>query len=147
VALTDPDLFVFAAAARARTARSHRSTSIAWVPKGEHNERYLDEVRRAATTVLEKQPTKGLAPFQQALRQFEGLPQASDTRDDDPVARRQNAGAGGGETREVMAINATIQIRAAFEASCWSRTCADFLARELVRVLVAANQRESAQPG
>jgi len=145
VALTDPDLFVSPQQPARELLDRIAGTSIGWVPKGEHNERYLDEVRRAATTVLEA-TDEGLAPFQQALQQFEDYLRQANTRDDDPVARAKRA-LEEAETREVMAINATIQIRAAFEGVMLESYLRDFLLETWVRVLVAANQRESAQPG
>jgi hypothetical protein len=145
VALTDPELFV----SRQQPARELldriAATSLGWVPHGEQNERYLDEVRRAVATVLESTDA-GIAPFEQALVQFESYLTQANTRDDDPVARAKRA-LEEAETREVIAINATIQIRAAFEGVMLESYLRDFLLETWVRVLVAADQREATQPG
>lgn len=145
VALTDPELFV----SRQQPARELldriAGTSLGWVAHGEQNERYLDEVRRAVATVLESTDV-GVAPFEQALVQFESYLTQANTRDDDPVARAKRA-LEQAETREVIAINATIQIRAAFEGVMLESYLRDFLLETWVRVLVAADQREATQPG
>lgn len=145
VALTDPELFVSPQQPARELLDRIAATSVGWVPKGAQNERYLDEVRRAVATVLEA-TDEGLAPFQHALQQFEDYLTQANTRDDDPVARAKRA-LEEAETREVMAINATIQIRAAFEGVMVESYLRDFLLETWVRVLVAASLRESTQPG
>ena len=145
VALTDPELFVSPKQPARELLDRIATTSIGWVAQGEQNERYLAEVRQAIATVLAS-TDEGLAPFQQALDRFEQYLTQENTRDDDPVARAKRA-LEDAETREVQAINATIQIRQAFEGVMLESYLRDFLLETWVRVLVAANQREAAQPG
>jgi hypothetical protein len=145
VALTDPELFVSPHQPARELLDRIATTSIGWVAQGEQNERYLDEVRCAVSIVLESKE-EGAAPFQQALQHFEGFLTQANTRDDDPVARAKRA-LEEAETREVLAINATIQIRQAFEGVMLESYLRDFLLDTWVRVLVAANLREATQPG
>jgi hypothetical protein len=145
VALTDPELFVSPKQPARELLDRIAATSIGWVHAGEQNERYLAEVRQAIATVLAS-TDEGLAPFQRALDAFESYLTQENTRDDDPVARAKRA-IEEAETREVQAINATIQIRQAFEGVMLESYLRDFLLETWVRVLVAANQREATQPG
>jgi streptomycin 6-kinase len=145
VALTDPELFVSPKQPARELLDRIAATSIGWVQEGEQNERYLAEVRQAIATVLAS-TDEGLAPFQHALDAFEIYLTQENTRDDDPVARAKRA-IEEAETREVQAINATIQIRQAFEGVMLESYLRDFLLETWVRVLVAANQREAVQPG
>ena len=145
VALTDPELFVSPKQPARELLDRIAATSIGWVQQGEQNERYLAEVRQAIATVLAS-TDEGLAPFQRALDGFERYLTQENTRDDDPVARAKRA-IEVAETREVQAINATIQIRQAFEGVMLESYLRDFLLETWVRVLVAANQREAVQPG
>jgi len=145
VALTDTELFVSPRQPARELLDRIATTSIGWVPQGDHNERYLAEVRQAISTVLES-TDQTLAPFQQALDGFEQYLAQENTRDDDPVVRARRA-LEEAETREVQAINATIQIRQAFEGVMLESYLRDFLLDTWVRVLVAANKREATEPG
>jgi hypothetical protein len=145
VALTDPELFVSPQQPARELLDRMAATALGWVPQGEQNQRYLEEVKRAVATVLES-TDEGIAPFKQALDLFEKYLTEVNTRDDDPVARAKRA-LEEAETREVLAINATIQIRQAFEGVMLESYLRDFLLETWVRVLVAANLREATQPG
>jgi hypothetical protein len=145
VALTDPELFVSPHQPARELLDRIAATSIGWVPQGEQNQRYLAEVRQAVCAVVAS-TDQSLAPFQQALDQFEKYLAQENTRDDDPVARARRA-LEEAETREVQAINATIKIRQAFEGVMLESYLRDFLLETWVRVLVAANLREATQPG
>jgi len=145
VALTDPELFVSPRQPARELLDRIAATSIGWVPQGEQNQRYLAEVQRAVRAVVAS-TDQSLAPFQQALDQFEKYLAEESTRDDDPVARAKRA-LEEAETREVRTINATIKIRNAFEGVMLESYLRDFLLETWVRVLVAANLREATQPG
>jgi len=99
-----PDLFVSPQQPARELLDRIAGTSIGWVPKGEHNERYLDEVRARGHHVLEA-TDEGLAPFQQALRQFEDYLRQR-TRATTIRSARAKRALEEAETREVMAINA-----------------------------------------
>jgi Protein of unknown function (DUF1631) len=145
VALTDPELFVSPQQPARGLLDRIAATSVGWVPHGEQNERYLEEVQRAVGAVLTA-TDESVAPFRLALDGFEAYLAEENTRDDDPVARAKRA-LEEAETREVHAINATIQVRQAFEGVMLESYLRDFLLDTWVRVLVAANRREAAQPG
>jgi len=145
VALTDPELFVSPHQPARELLDRIAATSIGWVPHGEQNQRYLAEVHNAVAGVLAA-TDESLAPFQQALERFEKYLAEETTRDNDPVARAKRA-LEEAETREVLAINATIKIRAAFEGVMLESYLRDFLLETWVRVLVAANLRDATHPG
>lgn len=144
VALTDPELFVSPDQAARTLIDRIASTSIGWTSEGDENLRYLAEVRKAVQTVLSSQET-GLVPFEQALETFELYLLEERTRDDDPVARAKRALADV-ENREVMAINATIQVRGLFDGLQIESYLREFLLETWVRVMVASQLRNKEDP-
>ncbi|MCS6945307.1 MAG: DUF1631 family protein [Sutterellaceae bacterium] len=145
VALTDPELFVSPHQPARKLLDRIAATSIGWTEEGEHNQRYFAEVHKAVQTVLADKE-EGLAPFQRALDEFEKYLQEETTRDDDPVARAKRALAAA-EELEVLAINATIKIRSAFDGVLLESYLREFLLETWTRVLVAASLREKVEPG
>ncbi len=145
VALTDPELFVAPAQPARRLMDRIASTSLGWTQEGEENERYLTEVQTAVQAVLDA-PEGGLEVFQQALARLDAYLDEERTRDDDPIVRAKRALAEA-EEREVMAINATIKIRSAFDGVLIESYLRDFLLTNWVRVLVAATLRDKEAPG
>jgi hypothetical protein len=144
VALTDPELFVSPDQAARTLIDRIASTSIGWTSEGDENQRFLAEVRKAVHTVLSSQEA-GLTPFEQALEVFELYLLEERTRDDDPVARAKRALADA-ENREVMAINATIQIRTLFDGLQIESYLREFLLETWVRVMVANQLRNKDDP-
>ncbi len=144
VALTDPELFVSPDQAARTLIDRIASTSIGWTSEGDENLRYLAEVRKAVQTVLSSQET-GLVPFEQARETFELYLLDERTRDDAPVARAKRALADV-ENREVMAINATIQVRTLFDGLQIESYLREFLVETWVRVMVASQLRSKADP-
>lgn len=145
VALTDPELFVSAQHPARLLLDRIASTSIGWTSAGEDNQRYLAEVQKVVHAVLAA-TEDGLGAFEKSLAAFEQYLADEKTRDDDPVARAKRALAEA-ESREVMAINATIQVRSAFDGVQIESYLRDFLLETWVRVLVAASLREKDKPG
>lgn len=137
VALTDPDLFASSHHPARQLIDRVASSSIGWTPKGEENQRYLGEAQNAVRAVLASTDAS-LDVYETALKQFEAYLADERTRDDDPVTRAKRALAEA-ETREVMAINATIQIRSAFDGLQIESYLREFLIETWVRVLVAAS--------
>ncbi|MFZ5538891.1 MAG: DUF1631 family protein [Pseudomonadota bacterium] len=145
VALTDPELFVSPQHPARLLLDRIASTSIGWTSAGEDNQRYLAEVQKVVHAVLAA-TEDGLGAFEKSLAAFEQYLAEEKTRDDDPVARAKRALAEA-ESREVMAINATIQVRSAFDGVQIESYLRDFLLETWVRVLVAASLREKDKPG
>ncbi len=145
VALVDPELFVSPHQPARELLDRIASTSVGWTPKGEPNQRYLIEVQNAVHTVLASSE-EGLVPFQHALVGFEKYLSDENTRDDDPVSRAKRALADA-EEREVLAINATIKIRSAFDGVLLEGYLREFLLETWSRVLVAATLREKTDSG
>lgn len=145
VALTDPELFVSPQHPARLLLDRIASTSIGWTSAGEDNQRYLAEVQKAVHAVLAA-TDDGLGAFDKALAAFEQYLADEKTRDDDPVTRAKRALAEA-ESREVMAINATIQVRSAFDGVQIESYLREFLLETWVRVLVAASLREKDRPG
>jgi len=140
VAVTDPALFVSADQPARRLIDRIASTSIGWTGAGEGNARYLAEVQKAIHTVLAA-TDEGIAVFERALAEFEAYLNDERTRDDDPVLRAKRALAEA-EEREVLAINATIKIRSAFDGVQIESYLREFLLETWVRVLVAIMVRD-----
>ncbi len=140
VAVTDPALFVSADQPARKLMDRIASTSIGWTSEGEGNERYLAEVQKAIHTVLAS-PDEGISVFQRALADFEAYLEDERTRDDDPIQRAKRALAEA-EEREIMAINATIKIRSAFDGVQIESYLREFLLETWVRVLVAVTVRD-----
>ncbi len=140
VAVTDPGLFVSSDQPARRLMDRIASTSIGWTSEGESNQRYLEEVQKAIHAVLAS-PDEGVAVFERALADFEAYLQDERTRDDDPVQRAKRALAEA-EEREIMAINATIRIRTAFDGVQIESYLREFLLETWVRVLVAVSVRD-----
>ena len=140
VAVTDPALFVSADQPARKLMDRIASTSIGWTPEGEGNARYLAEVQKAIHTVLAA-TDEGLTVFERALADFEAYVDDERTRDDDPVIRAKRALAEA-EEREVLAINATIKIRSAFDGVQLESYLREFLLETWVRVLVAVTVRD-----
>jgi hypothetical protein len=145
VALADSDLFVSPVQPARRLMDRIASTAIGWQPEGEENIRYLGEVNRAVNTVVVA-INEGPPIFEKALDEFEKYLAEERVRDDDPVTRAKRA-LEEAETREVMAINAAIGIRRAFDGVQIESYLRDFLLGTWVKVLVAATLRERTQPG
>lgn len=145
VALSDSDLFVSPVQPARRLMDRIASTAIGWIPEGEENIRYLGEVNRAVNTVVVA-INEGPPIFEKALEEFEKYLAEERVRDDDPVTRAKRA-LEEAETREVMAINAAIGIRRAFDGVQIESYLRDFLLGTWVKVLVAATLRERTQPG
>ncbi len=145
VALTDPELFVSPQHPARLLLDRIASTSIGWTREGEDNRRYLEQVQKVVHAVLAANED-GLGAFEKSLAAFEQYLAEEKTRDDDPVARAKRALAEA-ESREVMAINATIQVRSAFDGVQLESYLRDFLLETWVRVLVAASLREKDKPG
>lgn len=145
VALADAELFVSPVQPARRLMDRIASTAVGWLPEGEDNVRYLAEVNKAINTVLVA-INEGPTIFEKALDEFEKYLAEERVRDDDPVTRAKRA-LEEAETREVMAINAAIGIRRAFEGVQIESYLRDFLLETWVKVLVAATLRERAQPG
>ncbi len=140
VAVTDPALFVSPDHPARKLIDRIASTSIGWISDGEANERYLAEVQKAVHTVLAA-TEEGITAFERALEAFESYLEEERTRDDDPVLRAKRALAEA-EEREVMAINATIKIRSAFDGVQIESYLREFLLETWVRVLVAVTLRD-----
>jgi hypothetical protein len=140
VAVTDPALFVSADQPARQLMDRIASTSIGWTPEGEGNARYLAEVQKAIHTVLAA-TDEGISVFERALQEFEAYLNDERTRDDDPVIRAKRALAEA-EEREVLAINATIKIRSAFDGVQLESYLREFLLETWVRVLVAVAIRD-----
>lgn len=143
VALADAELFVSPVQPARRLMDRIASTAVGWLPEGEENVRYLAEVNRAINTVLVA-INEGPAIFEKALDEFEKYLSDERVRDDDPVTRAKRA-LEEAETREVMAINAAIGIRRAFDGVQIESYLRDFLLEVWVKVLVAATLRERTQ--
>jgi hypothetical protein len=135
-ALTDPELFVAPDRAPRVLIDRIAATAVGWTPEGAENERYLNQVQKAVNTVL-CSVEEGLNSFEQALADFEAYLLEERGGDDDPVTRAKRALAEA-ETREIMAINATIKIRSAFDGVRLESYLREFLLQTWVRVLVAA---------
>jgi hypothetical protein len=144
VALADAELFVSPVQPARRLMDRIASTAVGWLPEGEENVRYLAEVNKAINTVLVA-INEGPAIFEKALDEFEKYLSEERVRDDDPVTRAKRA-LEEAETREVMAINAAIGIRRAFDGVQIESYLRDFLLEVWVKVLVAATLRERTQP-
>jgi hypothetical protein len=143
VALTDPELFV-APDQPARVLMDRiASTSIGWTPQGEDNQRFFAEVQGIVQRILAS-IDDGLDVFRTALEDFERFLAEEKTRDDDPVARAKRALAEA-ESREIMAINATIKIRNVFDGVQIESYLREFLLDTWVRVLVAAWIKEKGE--
>jgi hypothetical protein len=140
VAVTDPALFVSADQPARKLMDRIASTSVGWTPEGEGNARYLAEVQKAIHTVLSS-TDEGISVFERALADFESYLNDERTRDDDPVVRAKRALAEA-EEREVLAINATIKIRSAFDGVQLESYLREFLLETWVRVLVAVTIRD-----
>jgi hypothetical protein len=145
VALTDPELFVSREHPARRLIDRIASTSIGWTPEGDENQRYLGQVQRAIHGILAA-GEEGMDAYDRALAEFNKYLDEERTRDDDPVARARRA-LEEAETREVMAIKATIQVRSAFDGLQLESYLREFLLDVWVRVLVAASLREKTDPG
>lgn len=144
-ALTEPELFVSPEAPARRLIDRIASTAIGWEPVGVDNQRFLAEVERAVDLVLHAESDVAAA-FASAIEGFDAFLAAERTRDDDPVQRAKRA-LEEVETREVMAINAAISVRRAFEGVLLESYLRDFLLGPWVRVLVAATLRARVEPG
>jgi hypothetical protein len=144
VALADAELFVSPVQPARRLMDRVASTAVGWLPEGEENVRYLAEVNKAVNTVLVA-INEGPAIFEKALDEFEKYLAEERVRDDDPVTRAKRA-LEEAETREVMAINAAIGIRRAFDGVQIESYLRDFLLDVWVKVLVAATLKERSQP-
>jgi hypothetical protein len=145
VALVDPELFVSPHQPARELLDRIAATSVGWTPEGEQNQRYLSEVQKSVHTVLAA-TEEGLEPFQRALEHFEKYLLDENTRDDDPVARAKRALAEA-EELEVLAINATIKIRSAFDGVLLESYLREFLLETWSRVLVAATLRDKSDTG
>jgi hypothetical protein len=135
-ALTDPEIFVAQDRAPRLLIDRIAATAVGWQPDGQDNKRYLAQVQSAVGTVLSS-VEEGLGAFQRALADFEAYLAEERAGDDDPVARAKSALAEA-ETREIMAINATVKIRGAFDNVRLEAYLREFLLETWVRVLVAA---------
>ena len=144
VALADAELFVSPVQPARRLMDRIASTAIGWLPEGDENARYLAEVNKAINTVLVA-INEGPAIFEKALDEFEKYLAEERGRDDDPVTRAKRA-LEEAENREIMAINAAIGIRRAFDGVQIESYLRDFLLEVWVKVLVAATLRERSQP-
>ncbi len=144
VALADSDLFVSPVQPARRLMDRIASTGIGWRSEGEDNVRYLSEVNKAVNTVVVA-INEGPPIFEKALSEFEQYLAEERTRDDDPVTRAKRA-LEEAETREIMAINAAIGIRRAFDGVQIESYLRDFLLENWVKVMVAATLRERTQP-
>jgi hypothetical protein len=144
VALSDSDLFVSPLQPARRLMDRIASTAIGWIPEGEENQRYLTEVNRAVDTVVVA-INEGPSIFEKALEEFEKYLNEERSRDDDPITRAKRA-LEEAETREVMAINAAIGIRRAFDGVQLESYLREFLLDTWVKVLVASTLRERSQP-
>ena len=144
VALADTELFVSPVQPARRLMDRIASTAVGWLPEGEENVRYLAEVNKSINTVLVA-INEGPSIFEKALDEFEKYLAEERVRDDDPVTRAKRALAEA-ETREVMAINAAIGIRRAFDGVQLESYLRDFLLEVWVKVLVAATLKERTQP-
>ena len=144
IALADSDLFVSPVQPARRLMDRIASTGIGWRPEGEDNVRYLSEVNKAVNTIVVA-INEGPPIFEKALGEFEKYLAEERVRDDDPVLRAKRA-LEEAETREVMAINAAIGIRKAFDGVQIESYLRDFLLESWVKVMVAATLRERTQP-
>ncbi len=144
VALSDSDLFVSPLQPARRLMDRIASTAVGWIAEGEENQRYLAEVNKAVDTVVVA-INEGPSIFEKALDEFQKYLNDERMRDDDPVSRAKRA-LEEAETREVMAINAAIGIRRAFDGVQIESYLRDFLLETWVKVMVAATIRERTQP-
>jgi hypothetical protein len=145
VALVDPELFVSPHQPARELLDRIAASSVGWTPDGHQNQKYLAEAQRAIHTVLAS-TEEGLIPFQRALEGFEKYLLDENTRDDDPVSRAKRALAEA-EELEVLAINATIKIRSAFDGVLLESYLREFLLETWSRVLVAATLRDKSDTG
>jgi hypothetical protein len=144
VALSDSELFVSPLQPARRLMDRIASTAIGWIPEGEENQRYLNEVNKAVDTVVVA-INEGPAIFEKALEEFEKYLNEERIRDDDPITRAKRA-LEEAETREVMSINAAIGVRRAFDGVQLESYLREFLLETWVKVLVAATLRERSHP-
>ncbi len=144
VALSDSELFVSPVQPARRLMDRIASTAVGWTPEGDENQRYLAEVNKTVDTVVVA-INEGPTVFEKALVEFEKYLAEERSRDDDPITRAKRA-LEEAETREVMAINAAIGIRKAFDNVQLESYLREFLLGTWVKVLVAATLRERAQP-
>jgi hypothetical protein len=144
VALADSELFVSPVQPARKLMDRIASTAVGWQPEGEDNVRYLSEVNKAIGSIVVA-INEGPSIFEKALDQFEKYLADERVRDDDPVTRAKRA-LEEAETREVMAINAAIGVRRAFDGVQVESYLKDFLLGPWVMVLVAATLRERTQP-
>lgn len=140
VAVTDPALFVSPDQPARRLMDRIASSSIGWTPEGEANALYLQAVQKAVHAVLAA-TDEGITAFERSLADFETYLEEERTRDDDPVQRAKRALAEA-EDREIMAINAAIKIRTAFDGLQIESYLREFLLQTWVRVLVAVHVRD-----
>lgn len=140
VALMDPELFVAADQPARRLIDRIASTSVGWINHGDENRRYFAEAQRAVHAVLAA-TDEGVGVFERALAEFEKYLSEERTRDDDPVTRAKRALAEA-EDSEVMAINATIKIRSAFDGVQVESYLKDFLLGTWSQVLAAAWRKD-----
>lgn len=144
VALSDSELFVSPVQPARRLMDRIASTAVGWTPEGDENQRYLAEVNKAIDTVVVA-INEGPTIFEKALAEFEKYLAEERSRDDDPITRAKRA-LEEAETREVMAINAAIGVRKAFDGVQLESYLREFLLGTWVKVLVAATLRERTQP-
>jgi len=145
VALTDADFFASAAHPARVLIDRLASTAVGWEPYGDENLRYKEEVERIVQQVLERFD-KDTGTFEQLLAEFEAFLGEMPTRETDPIVRAKRA-LEEAETREVLVINTTIQVRRAFEHFELEAYLREFLVGPWVQVLVTATQREEQTPG
>lgn len=143
VALSDSELFVSPVQPARRLMDRIASTAVGWTPEGDENQRYLAEVNKSVDIVVVA-INEGPTVFEKALQEFEKYLAEERSRDDDPITRAKRA-LEEAETREVMAINAAIGIRRAFDNVQLESYLREFLLGTWVKVLVAATLRERTQ--
>ena len=144
VALSDSELFVSPVQPARRLMDRIASTAVGWTLEGEENQRYLAEVNKTVDTVVVA-INEGPTIFEKALLEFEKYLAEERSRDDDPITRAKRA-LEEAETREVMAINAAIGVRRAFDGVQLESYLREFLLGTWVKVLVASTLRERTQP-
>lgn len=140
IALNDPEAFIAQRGPARELIDRVAMTSVGWTAQGEESQRYLQAVEKTVQMVVAG-VNEGPELFKRALDEFEAYLESENTRDDNPVARARRALAAA-ETREINTINATIQVRRAFDDVGIESYLREFLLGPWVRVLVVAAERD-----
>ena len=144
-ALIDADFFASHGHPARRLIDRIAIASAGWEPYGDENDRFMAEVDRVVTAVLQRFE-KDLKVFDELRAEFDAFLADLGPRDADPVARAKRA-LEEAEKREVLIVNTTIQVRRAFDNVELEQPIRDFLVGPWVQTLVEAALRDNETPG